>query len=530
MSTFKTAIRDFDELYDVLNSEEEHEIGYFLLQESGPLLGSLMTRLSPRQANYALFSILSAPYHDLQEEIPNREIERRLKERHQDKYSFENTSKDQMVIKAVQRTYIISKKTMYLENLGIYNRLIFETKQKKETGRAFLRTLTEHNEILEALVPSLYAGSPDIPDVTYFLEMTLERTKKEYKTSSGSNGHPSEKNISLDSLEKLIEIEDPLISFEHIGGCKRGKEEMMMICEDIEQPEIARFFGRDPEQKKGILLCGDYGCGKTLLVKALATKLKKDLLGKVKFYVLHYKDITSIYRGGEAIATGQIFDLVEKNEKQGLKTILFIDELHVVAERRKDGLGPKDEALDTLLSHMDGMKKYKGLTIIGSTYQPLGSLDKALIRPGRFGTWIMIEKPTKEERTDIFGIYIDQRREWAAHHGNKKLFSDLDMEKLSEATEGFNGSDIAQIVEKTVRNRERAARKKAGHGEKEKILKGFKPVNTAFFLEMIADYKKKRGKKEALPASNSKGDNHIYFPFTHSQDKEKKEKLFYLSF
>ena len=129
--------------------------------------------------------------------------------------------------------------------------------------------------------------------------------------------------------------------------------------------------------------------------------------------------------------------------------------------------------------------------------QELGeSLDQALIRPGRFNTWIRIQKPNKEERAEIFGIYLKQRQKLAASSGNKNLFSQLDLTKMAEATEGFNGSDIVQIVEKTVRNREREARTKVGReAPKENILKEFKPITTDFFLKMIEDYKIKRRKK-----------------------------------
>lgn len=491
---FKTEVGDIKELYDALDSRSEREIGYLLIENSGPL-GSIITLLAPHEKNYSLYSVLSAADNDYKGKIPNQKIEKSLHDLYSKKYLCENSSPEQMVIKSDKRVYILSKKKIYLDTLGMYDRLILETRQKRETAKTFKRALCEHNEILESVVESLY-NRADVPDITYFLQVTLERGKKEYRERKGESPSSPDGEISLDKLEKLVEVEDPQITFGQIGGCQRGKEEMMMICEDIEHPEIARYFGRDPEDKKGILLYGDYGCGKTLLVKALATKLKKDLQGKVKFYAIHYKDVTSIFRGGEAIATGRIFDLVARNEKKKLKTILFIDELHVIAERRRDGFGPKDEALDTFLSQLDGMRKYKGLTVIGSTYQPIEMLDQALIRPGRFNTWIRIQKPNREERAEIFGIYVKQRQEWAARSGNMNLFVELDLQKIAEATEGFNGSDIVQVLEKAVRNRERQARLKAGReAPKERILEEFKPITTDFFLQMIEDYKEKRRKK-----------------------------------
>jgi len=217
--------------------------------------------------------------------------------------------------------------------------------------------------------------------------------------------------------------------------------------------------------------------------------LKEKLDGQVKFYAVNYEDITSIYRGGEAKATGKIFDLVDQNEKEGLKTLLFLDELHLVGSRRSNSDGPKDEALDTLLAHLDGMKKYKGLTVIGATYLPVEELDPALRRPGRLSKQVTIGKPTEEERAEIFEIYIRQKQEIAEAAGNKNLFGEIDVNKISEATDDFNGSHIAGVVAAVIDWKEDQTKAEA---EKQciELSEAFTPITTDEFLEVIRSYEK----------------------------------------
>ncbi len=351
------------------------------------------------------------------------------------------------------------------------------------TREKYEEALNNLIELVQVCYISHYKSkNKKIPDLKYVLE-----PKTNAKVHSESHDHEG-----LDELEKKIEIKNPEVKFEDIGGCSRGKEEIRRIYDDIVRPQIAGFFGRDPDQQKGYLLLGDPGNGKTLLVKALATKLIEELNGSVKFYSVNYDDMTSTYRGGEALQTARIFELVQRNEEQGKKTLLFMDEIHVIGQRSTQ----YNEALDTLLAKLDGMKSFKGLTVIGATYMPIESLDPALIRQGRLSSWLTIEPPNSIERKEILQIYINRSVEKASEFGNSNLIGEIDLESISELCDGKNGSYIQGLVDYVQRQKETDTIKSAGENASEETIKAkFTPINTNDFRKAISEYREDKSKR-----------------------------------
>ena len=202
--------------------------------------------------------------------------------------------------------------------------------------------------------------------------------------------------------------------------------------------------------------------------------------------------MTSTYRGGEALQTAKIFELVQRNEEQGKKTLLFMDEIHVVGQRSTQ----YNEALDTLLAKLDGIKSFKGLTVIGATYMPIESLDPALIRQGRLSSWLTIEPPNLAERKEILQIYIKKSVEKASEFGNPRLFGELDLDSISELCEGKNGSYLQGLVDYVQRQKETDTINAAGENASEEEIKAnFRPINTKDFRKAISDYREDKSKR-----------------------------------
>ena len=332
---------------------------------------------------------------------------------------------------------------------------------------------------------NLPADEPSVPDET------------SAKPSKGLIRKPRTPVVARSQMESEILITSPGVSFKDIGGLKEGKAEMDRICQDIIHPDRARFFGRDPQEQKGYMLFARPGSGKTLLVKALATKMMDELGDRVRFYNVNYEKVSSMWHGKEAERTRQVFDLVSANEEKGLTTLLFFDEIHAIAEQYKEARHA-NEALIVLLTHLDGMTRYKNLVVIGATFKPKEVLDPGLIREGRLGTWVELKELNEEDRKEIFAIYTEKTRALASSSGNHEIFSDLDLDALAKASKGFNGCNISGVIKAAMRAKETQAKEAAGGGATdEQIFQAFSPILTGFLLQQIQSYDQNdRPKKE----------------------------------
>jgi SpoVK/Ycf46/Vps4 family AAA+-type ATPase len=338
------------------------------------------------------------------------------------------------------------------------------------------KVLKKNNEMLENLVKAYCKKNKlEVPDFEYLL----------------NTSKMNEDNINL--IEKDIEINEFEITFEDIGGNYEGKKEMNRIYQDIINPKVAMLFGRDPNKSKGYLLYGKKGNGKTMLVKALATKLHNELKDKIKFYSINYLNIASTLRGGEAGKLKEYFKLIESNEKKGLTTIVFMDELQSIGIRNSVN---SNEALDSILTLIGGIKSYKKAVFIGASYCPKNQLDSALIRPGRLGNHVEIKTPTMNERKEIIEIYLKKEIEFVKKKaGFEKLFDTINIDLISKKTEGYNGSDIMMLFESVRHNKEEETLNKITSLKiiaeiKTKII----PITTNDFLKVI---KKGLNKKES---------------------------------
>ena len=474
---FTVDVRNIKELYDDLNAGNQ---GYIArLSCAGKPFKEITTtvkRMGARQ--YSLETVLDQEkISDGYVTMPSEQLERALPN-----YEILVSGERQRVVQQEGRQYFLEI-NWGDANLHIQHPLTSEPE--------FEQQLREYAQVLQAIFPSFYPEN-QAPNCLYVLgsQRLIHRPESVDGNVFNFLGKLPNTGIAdeqLTKLERKIEIASPHVSFDAIGGSHQGKVEMIRIYEDITHPEIASFFGRDPDERKGYLITGDSGSGKTLLVKALATKLKADLKDKVKFYAVDYRDITSTLRGGEAQATGLVFDLVKRNEAAGVYTLLFLDEIHAIGQRKRE----YNEALDTLLSELNGMVGYKRLTTIGATYLPIESLDPALIRQGRLSVQINILKPNVEERTEIFDIYLRQRQQRAATCENPHLFAELDLNHLATAAKDFNGSHIAGVVEKVVTAKEDEIKKKLGTGATlEQIRDEFIPITMAEMLQAIKTYPK----------------------------------------
>ena len=216
-------------------------------------------------------------------------------------------------------------------------------------------------------------------------------------------------------------------SFADVAGQDEAKEALMELVDFLHNPGKYKSIGAN--MPKGALLVGPPGTGKTLLAKAVAGE------AKVPFFSISGSEFVEMFVGMGAARVRDLF----KQAQEKAPCIVFIDEIDAIGKRRDSGqFGGNDEreqTLNQLLSEMDGFDGSKGVVILAATNRP-ESLDKALLRPGRFDRRIPVELPDLQGREAILKV----------HARDVKMADNIDYKALARATAGVSGAELANIV------------------------------------------------------------------------------------
>ncbi|WP_017415449.1 ATP-dependent zinc metalloprotease FtsH [Clostridium tunisiense] len=216
-------------------------------------------------------------------------------------------------------------------------------------------------------------------------------------------------------------------TFADVAGQDEAKEALQEIVDFLHNPQKYKEIGA--KVPKGALLVGPPGTGKTLLAKAVAGE------SKVPFFSISGSEFVEMFVGMGAARVRDLF----KQAQEKSPCIVFIDEIDTIGKSRNSaGPGGNDEreqTLNQLLTEMDGFDADKGVVILAATNRP-ETLDKALLRPGRFDRRVPVELPDLRGREDILKV----------HGKNVKLGDDIDFNGIARATSGASGADLANII------------------------------------------------------------------------------------
>lgn len=216
-------------------------------------------------------------------------------------------------------------------------------------------------------------------------------------------------------------------TFADVAGQEEAKEALKEIVDFLHNPQKYADIGAI--LPKGALLVGPPGTGKTLLAKAVAGE------AHVPFFSISGSEFVEMFVGMGAAKVRDLFK--QANEKA--PCIVFIDEIDTIGKKRDGGgIGGNDEreqTLNQLLTEMDGFDGRKGVVILAATNRP-ESLDKALLRPGRFDRRVPVELPDLKGRVAILKV----------HGKNVKLGDNVDFDEIGRATSGASGAELANIV------------------------------------------------------------------------------------
>ncbi len=218
------------------------------------------------------------------------------------------------------------------------------------------------------------------------------------------------------------------IKFADVAGEDEAKEILTEIVDFLHNPQKYNSIGA--KLPKGALLVGPPGTGKTLLAKAVAGE------ANVPFFSISGSEFVEMFVGMGAAKVRDLF----KQAAEKAPCIVFIDEIDTIGKKRDgaSGIGGNDEreqTLNQLLTEMDGFDGKKGVVILAATNRP-DTLDKALLRPGRFDRRIPVELPDLAGREAILKVH------------SKKILTepDIDYRAIALATSGASGAELANII------------------------------------------------------------------------------------
>ena len=216
-------------------------------------------------------------------------------------------------------------------------------------------------------------------------------------------------------------------TFADVAGEDEAKEALREIVDFLHDPKKYADIGAN--LPKGALLVGPPGTGKTLLAKAVAGE------AKVPFFSISGSEFVEMFVGMGAAKVRDLFK--QANEKA--PCIVFIDEIDTIGKKRggaiEGGNDEREQTLNQLLTEMDGFEGNKGVVILAATNRP-ESLDKALLRPGRFDRRIPVELPDLAGREAILRV----------HAAKMKMGESIDYNAVARATSGASGAELANIV------------------------------------------------------------------------------------
>lgn len=240
-------------------------------------------------------------------------------------------------------------------------------------------------------------------------------------------------------------------SFADVAGQDEAKDALMELVDFLHNPEKYKEIGAN--MPKGALLVGPPGTGKTLLAKAVAGE------AKVPFFSISGSEFVEMFVGMGAARVRDLF----KQAQEKAPCIVFIDEIDAIGKRRDSGqFGGNDEreqTLNQLLSEMDGFDGSKGVVILAATNRP-ESLDKALLRPGRFDRRIPVELPDIGGREAILRV----------HAKDVKMAENIDFKSLARATAGASGAELANIVNEAALRAVKMQRKEVEQADLEESI------------------------------------------------------------
>ena len=216
------------------------------------------------------------------------------------------------------------------------------------------------------------------------------------------------------------------LTLDDVGDMAETKQALTeAVLWPLRHPDSFARLGIDPP--RGVLLYGPPGCGKTYLVRALASS------GQLSVHAVKGAELMDKWVGSSERAVRELF----QRARDSAPSLVFLDEVDALAPRRgqSSDSGVGDRVVAALLTELDGIEPLRDVVVLGATNRP-ELIDPALLRPGRLERLVFVPPPDAQARAAIL----------RTAGKSVPLAPDVDLDALADHLDGYSAADCAALL------------------------------------------------------------------------------------
>jgi transitional endoplasmic reticulum ATPase len=216
------------------------------------------------------------------------------------------------------------------------------------------------------------------------------------------------------------------VTLDDVGDMVATKQALTeAVLWPLQHPDTFERLGVEPP--RGVLLYGPPGCGKTFLVRALASS------GRLSVHAVKGAELMDKWVGSSERAVRELF----QRARDSAPSLVFLDEMDALAPRRGQSFdsGVTDRVVAALLTELDGINPLRDVVVVGATNRP-DLIDPALLRPGRLEKLVFVEPPDADARREILRTASK----------SIPLAPDVDLDELAGELDGYSAADCVALL------------------------------------------------------------------------------------
>jgi transitional endoplasmic reticulum ATPase len=302
------------------------------------------------------------------------------------------------------------------------------------TRKALLETLLKQVPVGELTLDEISGRTPGF--VAADLAALIREAALRAASRASSDGQPPK--LNQEDLVGALSVIRPLsrsaseeltvgsITLDDVGDMAEAKQALTeAVLWPLQHPDTFARLGVDPP--RGVLLYGPPGCGKTFVVRALAST------GQLSVHAVKGSELMDKWVGSSEKAVRELF----RRARDSAPSLVFLDEVDALAPRRGQSFdsGVTDRVVAALLTELDGIDPLRDVVVLGATNRP-DLIDPALLRPGRLERLVFVEPPDAAARREIL----------RTAGKSIPLSADVNLDEVAAGLDGYSAADCVALL------------------------------------------------------------------------------------